>query len=229
MPFSDQAIAAPNVRLGAFRLTSSLVSRIGGFQPVRLPADAPLPPVLGDSATAVNGGYYVGGDPASPAVGDIRISFESVGATTVSLVSRQVGGTFEPYRTAAGGTIELLQTGTHSAGSMFETAERQNAVLTWILRLIGLLLMAFGLGAVLRPLSVLGDVVPFIGSLIGAGTGLAALLLALVFSLLTVSVAWFFYRPLLGILLLAGAVAAFMGLRRLAGRKETAATSGSAA
>jgi hypothetical protein len=219
MPYKSAAFTADDVRLGAFALTSSLVNRIGGFHPLPLGADAGIPEALGESASLAGGGYYIGAEPASPAVGDVKIAFEAVDATLVSLVSRQISSTFKPYMTEAGGTIELLQTGTFSAESMFQAAEKQNAMLTWILRLVGFLLMAFGLAAVLRPLSVLGDVVPFIGSLIGAGTGLVAFLLALVFSLLTIGIAWFFYRPLLGILLITAAVGCMVGLMFLTGKK----------
>ena len=61
---------------------------------------------------------------------------------------------------------------------------------------------------VVRPLSVLGDVLPGLGTIIGWGTGLVAGVVALVCSLVTIAIAWIVYRPVLGVLLLiaAGAV-----------------------
>ena len=74
--------------------------------------------------------------------------------------------------------------------------------------------MLVGFSLLFRPLSVLADVVPFIGNIVGAGTGFVALLLSLPLSLLVISVAWIFYRPLIGIPLVIAAVAGFVFLIR---------------
>ena len=107
----------------------------------------------------------------------------------------------------AGGTIEMIRTGAHDAAEMFKAAEAQNKLITWLVRLSGFLLMFIGLALVFRPLSVVADILPFVGSLIGFGTGLLAFFGALIASMLTVSVAWFFYRPLLSVALIAASVA----------------------
>jgi hypothetical protein len=52
---------------------------------------------------------------------------------------------------------------------------------------------------------VVADVIPFLGSLVGMGIGLAAFLVALCLSLVTIAIAWVAHRPLLGIGLLVGA------------------------
>jgi Flp pilus assembly protein TadB len=52
---------------------------------------------------------------------------------------------------------------------------------------------------------VLADVLPILGDLIGIGTGIVAFLIATPVALITIGIAWLFYRPLLGIVLLAAA------------------------
>ncbi len=89
---------------------------------------------------------------------------------------------------------------------MFKTAEASNKLLTWILRFVGFIVMMIGVYVFLRPLSVLADVVPFLGNIVEAGTGIIAFLMALVLSFVTIAVAWFAYRPILGIILLAAAI-----------------------
>jgi polyferredoxin len=101
----------------------------------------------------------------------------------------------------------MLDTGTLSAQAMFKNAEEANKVMTWILRFVGLIVMVIGLVLVFKPLSVLADVIPFVGSLVEAGAGLVSILIALIFSSLTIAVAWVFYRPVIGISLLAAALA----------------------
>ncbi len=75
--------------------------------------------------------------------------------------------------------------------------------MTWLLRAVGFLMMFMGLSMVLRPLSVVGDIIPFVGTVIGMGTGFVAGAAAFACALVTVAVAWIFYRPVLGIALLA--------------------------
>jgi len=61
---------------------------------------------------------------------------------------------------------------------------------------------------IFAPLSVIADVVPFIGTIVGAGTSIISFIIALPISLITIAVAWLFFRPVLAIMLLilAGAI-----------------------
>lgn len=141
-------------------------------------------------------------NPADPQIGDVRVTFKVVEPQTVSLVAKLNGNTFEPYVTSNGGDILLTKTGTHSAANMFAAAQSANTMLTWGLRVLGFFLMFIGLNMIFKPMSVLGDVVPFIGSLIGMGTSLVSFLISFVCSLITIAIAWIFYRPVLGVILL---------------------------
>ena len=208
MPWQSSETTADRVTVGAYRLSPGLVSAIDRWQELPVTGTDTLPPELRDRVRADDGGYYTGdGSPSSPRIGDVRVSFRVVEPTQVSIVSQQVGDSFRPYRAKAGGTVELLELGTVGPEEMFATAERQNTLLTWGLRLAGLLLMAFGFSRLLRPLVVFADVLPPVGSLVGAGVGFVSFLLAAVISLLTIAVAWVVYRPLLGVTLISLAVA----------------------
>ena len=88
---------------------------------------------------------------------------------------------------------------------MFATARTNNAIMTWLIRLGGFIVMFIGLGMVFKPLSVLADVLPILGDIVEIGTGLVAGVIAFFCSLVTIAIAWIFYRPVLGILLLVGA------------------------
>jgi hypothetical protein len=136
--------------------------------------------------------------PADPAVGDARITFTATHPADVSVVAGQVGDTFEAYPTEAGRPISLLSLGNQSAAAMFAAAEAANRTTTWILRAVGIVIMFIGLTMILRPMSVLADVVPFIGNLVQMGTSLVALMISLGISIFVIAVAWLFYRPLLG-------------------------------
>jgi len=61
---------------------------------------------------------------------------------------------------------------------------------TWIYRVGGFILMLIGVAMILAPLAVAADVIPFLGNIVGAGTGILSLLIAAPFAFLTVAVAW---------------------------------------
>jgi hypothetical protein len=177
----------------------------------------------GASAFKADGeGLYLGADPASPAVGDLRIRWTRVAPTDVSVIARQSGSTFGPYQTAAGKPLEMLSMGTVSAPQMFANAEQANVVFSWLLRAGGFLLMLFGVYSLMKPFAVVADIVPFIGSLLRVGLGLFAFVIAAPLSLMTIAVAWIFYRPLLGALLAGGALALIVGGKALASRLRSA-------
>ena len=75
--------------------------------------------------------------------------------------------------------------------------------------------MWIGFMLIAKPLAVLGDIVPFIGTLIGFGTGLLAFVMAGVLSLVTVAIAWIAYRPMLGVALIALAIALPFAAKRM--------------
>lgn len=212
-PFSTEMQNAKPVTLDAFELSPSLVRSMGGFESLPVTDDIPIPDNLQGKAKVVNQGFYIGDNPASPQVGDLRVKFTVVKPNDVSIIAQQIDNTFEPYRAKAGGTIELLQMGVHSSEAMIQAAQDTNALLTWILRLVGFFVMALGLGMILRPLSVFADVLPLLGDIVGAGTGIIAVLTAGVLSLITIAIAWLFYRPVLGIILIVAAVGLVMAVR----------------
>lgn len=90
---------------------------------------------------------------------------------------------------------------------MFKQAEEENRMVAWLIRGLGFLFIAIGFGMIMGPFVTLADVVPIIGSIIGAGTFIAALIFAIPVWLITVGVAWVFYRPVLGIALIGVAIA----------------------
>jgi hypothetical protein len=217
LPVEDKTLTASKVTLGAFTLSDPVVQRLDQSVDVRIDDKmaAQLPSDLQGRVTASGAGYYMGQNPSAPAVGDVRISFKSVPPAAISLVARQVRDTFEAYPAQAGDAILLVKYGTLSADAMFKAAQAENATLTWILRFVGFLIMFFGLMMVFRPIAVFADVIPLFGTLLGAGIGVFAGLGAAVLSLMTIAVAWIFYRPLLGIALLilaAGGIAALVSL-----------------
>lgn len=221
----SDTLYAKDATLGAFKLTTGLITKMQGDVPLALGEVhlAGLPASLKDKAKLSGGAFYFGKDYAAPEIGDQRVTFRTLTPGPFSVISRQTGDTFEPYVTKAGGEIERVESGTVSANLMLQHAETENNNLTWILRLVGFVLMAFGISMIISPIVVFADVIPFLGSVLGAGVFIAAVLLAFAGSLLTIAVAWFVVRPALSVILIAGAVALFFFGRRIGGKRIEAA------
>ncbi len=208
MPLASATWQADRVMVGEYRLSSSLIASISGEEGLPVSDEVTIPASLGGPARLDNGGILVG-DPQSPAIGDLRINMTIVRPAEVSIVAAQTGGSLAPFQAEAGGTIQLLEMGLVSPDEMFSAAELRNKYLTWALRFGGFIMMFVGLKLLFGLLRAASAIVPFVGRIVGAGLGFVSALMAASLSLITIAIAWVFYRPLLGLALLA--VAAIVG------------------
>lgn len=219
MPYRSQVQDARPAKLGAFTLGGSQLQQLNAFEPLA-PADGgPLPAGFRPDGEAV-----VRGDPANPAVGDLRITFQAVPAQALSVVARQTGGGLAAYHAANGHVIELVQPGTADAQSMFRQARADEAMLTWILRLVGFVMMLLGIAMMSSPMAWLASVLPFLSGIVGFAAFLVALIVSVPLTLLTIGLSWLAFRPLIGGGLIAAGVVLAVALRWLAGRRRRAAT-----
>jgi hypothetical protein len=206
------------VRLGAYRLDPSVLDKLTAFTPLRPQAPPP-------SGYQVSGDeFYAGQNPDQPAIGDVKVSFTAVAAQTVSVAAAQSSEVLTALRDSNGYTIALAEPGVASAATLFHDERKSESTLTWILRAVGFVVMLIGFVCTTRPLTMLFALLPFLESLVGAGAFLAALTLAIPLTLLTIAIAWIVHRPLIGGLLLAGAIAALLLLRQLAPKRPARVT-----
>ena len=208
MPYQSAELLAEKATVGAFRLNEDLVSQIEGVVPLELTAEnrAALPEAMRADFKDSDSGYYQGEDPLVPAVGDLRVSFSVVPPSLVSFIAKQKGDTFEAFVARNGRTFSPLRMGELSAEEVIAAERGELKILTWTIRIVGLVLMVIGFAMIFRPLAVVSSFLPFLGDIVGAGTLVMAILISLSLSLTTIAVAWVLYRPLLGIPLLVVAV-----------------------
>src|SRR5690606_10196622 len=138
----------------------------------------------------VDGDYlYLSERTGSPRVGDIRLAYEAVpSGQKVTLfgqlkapdhVTSYTHSTSDTlYRAVAGDKDEAIK-----------ALHGEHSTLTWILRLVGFLMMWIGLVLVMGPINVLLDVLPFLGNMSRGLTGFGAFLIAVVLSVVTIIVA----------------------------------------
>src|SRR5271170_2415269 len=222
IPVKNETWTAKSVTLGGFTLPDALIDKMDKTENYTADEKAVsnAAPDVQNRFKLRKGGYYLGENPATAAIGDARVTFKVVRPAAVSIVARQVANTFEAYQAKAGGSILLLTYGTVSPDAMLKTAEKANKNLTWVFRAAGFLLMFIGLFLIFNPMAVVADVVPIFGSLLRVGVAAFVGLVASALSLVTISVAWLTYRPLLGLALLVLAAASMGGLLRLSMQKQ---------
>ena len=225
MEFESEEKLAQTVSFGAFMLSDDQIRRIGGEQAYAFPTSFVCKvdrvqtqgttiyvPEIKTRENALNNRVVA----SQPRIGDMRVTFEVIYPHDISIVAKQRGGGFVGYTAKNGKKIDMLSNGIRDAAEMFAAARRNNAIMTWLVRLGGFLLMYFGLSMVLKPLSVLGDVLPILGDIIGLGAGFVAGIVAIVCTLVTIAVSWLFYRPVMAVVLLA--VAGFFVWKLIARR-----------
>ena len=159
---------------------------------------------------------------SQPRIGDLRISFKIAPAGPTSIVGRQTGTGFAEYQTKAGDPLLMVRPGTMSAADMFAAAQRENRILTWILRFAGVFAMFIGFMLILNPLVVVADVVPFIGNILSAGAAIVSLVLTAIVAPVVIAVAWFWYRPLVSAVVLAVGLVLAYGFKRWASQRAAA-------
>lgn len=203
---------APNVKLGAYRLDPKVLAKLSAFTPLEPDAGGAAPPRDYRRAGEM---LYRGASVETPAIGDLRIRFTAVALQPVSVVAAQAGDTLAPFTGRNDYVINLIEPGSVPAAAMFSHAKHEEAILTWILRAVGFVLMLVGLWLINSPLSTLLGVIPLLEDIAAAGAFVIALLLAVPLTLLTIAIAWIAHRPLIGVALLVAGVAAAIALRRL--------------
>jgi hypothetical protein len=231
MRYQGTSVVARDATLGAFRPGENVVRLLPASQSVTLdPALATqLRERLKSPLHVANNRIYLGVNPAEPRIGDLRIGYRLAPNGPVSIIGRQAGNGFADYQTQAGDRLLMVQPGTYSAADMFKQAERENTIMTWLFRLVGMIAMAIGFYMIMAPLVVVADVVPLIGNILSAGAGIVALLLTAILAPLVIAIAWFWYRPLVSAIVLALGLAAAFGFKVLAARRAAARTSQPAA
>ncbi|MBR0642039.1 TMEM43 family protein [Plastoroseomonas hellenica] len=218
MPLTGHSVVAREGTLGGFAMAEPELRLLSAGQALA-PSGALVPSIAGRPLRVTGQSIYVGQDPSSPAVGDLRITYTIAQPETASVIARQSGQGFAPYATGNGETLHLVSDGTRTAADMIQAAETENTVITWALRLAGVILILGGFSLILRPVRVLADVVPLLGRIAEFGIGMIAGTLTLILAPLVIAIAWLAYRPVWAVVVLVGGFAAAYGLSRLRRRR----------
>lgn len=169
---------------------------------------------------------YLGKDPAKPQIGDVRITYYKCSPTKCSLIAKVKGNTFTRYKAKNGKMFAMVEKGVRDSDEMIQGAKEANSFWTWVLRIFGLFLLYTALRMLLGFPEMLLKVVPFLSTILGIGVGIVCFLITVIWGGLIIALAWFFYRPILSICILAVVGAAGFGLWKYKKSKASAAPAG---
>ena len=234
----NKSMMAQNVSFGAYKFPESLTSQMNKTQPFNIELK---PEVIQQYETEFHNQYnvsssvnfmhpngnvlYIGANPNSPTVGDVRVTYQEVLPGEVSILAKVNGNTFEKYIAKNGYGLITLADGNVSMDEIFSNERSSNKTMGWILRLIGVLFVFFGFKNIFNIITALLKVLPFLGNIANLGVNLVSGVLALAWSLVVIAIAWLFYRPALGIslLIVAGVLIWFLSKKSKAKKAELAA------
>lgn len=226
MNLEDKCYVADNVTFGAYRLPKNLIYAIPGNIPVELnfseeqmnrwnsdvkttfesmaasQSDSTATPDA-SCYVHVNGNVlYFGKRPNSPQIGDMSITFKKALPGETSVIAEVNSDRLKSFVAKNGKEFSALTIGESSAEEMYQSEHKRNSIMTWVLRIAGLLLVIMGLKGIFGILTTLLKVLPFLANIVELGVGLVCSVLGLVWSLLVIALAWLFYRPVIaGVLL----------------------------
>ena len=211
IPFKSSTFNAGNVALGDFALSGKLIGDIGNFVGIQLDS---VPEIDGQTVHTHGGGLYLGENPSDSQVGDMRVSFQKAPPQDVTVTAMQKNTSFAASALPNERSAERLDSGLLTPDQVHGAAKSETAVRTWITRVAGFLAMFFGITLVVRPLSVVADVLPIMGSIVGGITGFVGFFITLTLSSTTIAMAWIAYRPVLaGSLFGVAAIGIIMGFK----------------
>jgi hypothetical protein len=184
MPFKSATFTVPAAAIGAYQVD---------------PSGMDLPEagaVSLDTATVnikghhdLTGEYIFIGNGAltDPSVGDVRISFAGVpSGVKVTAFGKAEAGSLVPYLHK--GKDKLFRAIALSRDDAIALMAREHKVTGWILRLVGFLMMWFGLQALFGPIVAVLNVLPFLGKVGRFVWGFITFLVSLALSLVVIVV-----------------------------------------
>ena len=142
----------------------------------------------------------------NPKVGDIRVSYTYIPNNSDGTIFGKLNkNKIDPFVTEDARLYRMFS-GTHDEA--ISKMATEHSIMTWILRLIGFLLMWSGLKMVFGPISILLDVVPFFGSVSKMAIGGISFIVALILSIITIIISIIFHNiwALLAIILITAGV-----------------------
>ena len=151
---------------------------------------------------------HLGADPASPAIGDVRVEINYVPpGRDMSIIAQVQGDTFAKYIANNGKEFFSANNKVVGLEQMLKDERDSNTSTAWALRIMGILLVILSIRLIFKPVTFLFSKIPYLGGVVNGGIAFICTMLGLAWSFVVISLAWLFFRPVIGLAILAAAIA----------------------
>ena len=203
-PFEELTVYSKTGRVGDFQLSQEVISK--------LPNDSSVSVESFDTKTLANSyktakTIYIREIENQDSIGDLRIEFAASQPEVVSLVGKQQSGAVVPYKAKSGASILIVENKEVPLAELFAAQEEKNKKLTWAFRGLGTLLMIVGVKSAFGLFATIFAFLPFARRALNNFMSVAAAIIGWVLANIIIGVAWLFYRPIIAVAIVLGAIA----------------------
>jgi len=204
-PLLTQTFFPEKTILGAFIIPQDLLDKLPAEKDLTLTSIITKAPELisiNKNVSIIENAIFLGNNNAHPDIGDIKVNYKIAEVGPLSIIAQQHNNSLAKHW-LKGNSYWFIESGMLSADAVVWRAYDRASTTTWLLRLMGLIMVWFGLLALISPLSKLLSFIPFFGFVVDGIIQIMLLLLALGLTLIVVSISYLIYRPLIGLIMLA--------------------------
>jgi len=233
LEIEDRTVYADLVRWGAYKLPPFLKSKIDGDTSITVELSKEKKAEWENTlrqrykqsenrdkreylhVAKANSTVYLGINPDSPEIGDVRITIKHIPpGSDLSIIAQVQGNTFTEYTAKNGNTFFSIKNKIVPMKHMFIDEHISNTAYAWWYRLLGFLCVSFAFRCMFNLLTTLFLKIPVLGNILNVGIKMVCFVLGFVWSSVVIAVAYMFYRPITGAIILVVAVVAFLLLKR---------------
>ena len=218
-PYDDESYVADTVKLGAFTLPEELVKQLS-YDKKKNNDELTAEYNNSIEGLIVSEKYLTNVKEDTPQIGDVRISFDYTTSKSASVLAVQTDDTFEAFTSKKGKDIYTIVEGNKTGAQILESKKEANKTIKWFLRVVGTLLVIGGFKAMFDLVTSILSKVPVLGNIANGAASIVSTILGLGLSLIIIAIAWFRFRPILSIVLVAVVIALVVFLKMYLPKKE---------
>lgn len=219
-PVNSTIQVNPRVKIGNYLLGNDVKDKYEDFKAFT----SDVKPKL-DGIKIYAGLYYHSLNLWRPEVGDYRLQFTYAGrdGEEFTVVGKQSGREIRPFRTTSGEDLLILHPGIRTAQDVFRTEHFNNKTATWMYRLGGWLIMFLGFSCVSNLVDLLITEHFILRQIFAPGIAPIQMSASITLTLSMIGVCWVWYRPLIGMSLVAVATAPYIvpAIKHIFGRRSS--------
>ncbi len=207
MPIKSLELINQKTYIGDFKLTDALIKKIYPERINIIPTkdNIKIPAEFASMASFHENTLYIstgGGNIKEPKLGDLQITFDKIVPKNASILAKQVGKSFAPYKIDEENDIYLAQDGLLDKDSMIDDEHYVNNFILWFVRVVGFICATIGVLLADKFVGALFVNIPLLSTFAKKQYILSSIVLGLYVTMLMVALIWLIYNPLGALLLL---------------------------